>query len=191
MKITNRKDILLLLLYSPGSGNLPNEPVCGRTRLVKMLFLFKEELLPHFKKGTEISAANFYDFFAWHFGPFSTQVYDDITFFMLRGFIECSTSEEEVLEESAAEWDHWLEQTIGGSEEITIFSAEEIFTLSKEGTKFAQDLFKSLSGQQAQLLKEFKQRLNKAPIRAILKYVYTKYPNQTERSLIKEDILGN
>jgi len=47
-RITNRRDILLLLLYSPGVSSQVNEPIAGRTRLVKMLFLFKKELLGQF-----------------------------------------------------------------------------------------------------------------------------------------------
>src|ERR1700722_14184229 len=98
-KINNRRDILLLLLYAPGATKQVNEPIVGRTRIVKMLFIFKNEVFPHFKKGTEISEENFYEFFAWNFGPFSTQVYDDLTFFGLHGFIESSFSQEEPITE--------------------------------------------------------------------------------------------
>ena len=111
-KINNRKDILLLLLYSPGVSDRINEPIIGRTRLVKMLFLFKKEAMQHFSKGTLISDENFYQFFPWNFGPFSSQVFDDLTFFLLRGFIEPTTStDDESLPESAAEWERWLEES--------------------------------------------------------------------------------
>ena len=65
--LNNRKDILLLLLYSPGKTGNPNEPIVGRTRLIKMLFLFKKEALAHFAHGTEISDENFYEFFCVEF----------------------------------------------------------------------------------------------------------------------------
>lgn len=106
--IDNRKDVLLLLLYSPGRTDSPNEPIDGRTRLTKMLFLFKEEAFKAFRAGTSINEENFYQFFPWNFGPFSRDVYDDLTFFELRGFIEKGESEEETLPEAAAEWDRWL-----------------------------------------------------------------------------------
>jgi hypothetical protein len=54
-KINNRRDVLLLLLYSPGKRGAINEPIVGRTRLVKMLFLFSKEGLPQYRKGTEIN----------------------------------------------------------------------------------------------------------------------------------------
>ncbi len=106
-KIDNRKDILLLMLYSSGVRDRVNEPIVGRTRLVKMLYLFKMEALPHFQQGTEITEDNFYEFHPWDFGPFSREVYDDINFFLLRGFIRSSISDEESLPESEAEWDQW------------------------------------------------------------------------------------
>ena len=40
--INNRKDILLLLLYSPGVTEQINEPIKGRTRILKILFIFKK-----------------------------------------------------------------------------------------------------------------------------------------------------
>ena len=89
-RIDNRRDILLLLLYSPGVQDETNEPIVGRTRLVKMLFLFKTEAFKHFRGGTALNESEFYQFFPWNFGPFSSQVYDDLTFFTLRGFIEAN-----------------------------------------------------------------------------------------------------
>src|SRR5689334_16416400 len=133
-KINNRRDVLLLLLYSPGKSGEFNEPIVGRTRLVKMLFLFKTEALEHFRRGTEINSDNFYEFFPWDFGPFSTQVYDDLVFFMLQGFIESRLTEEESLPESAAEWDLWLEKT-GAKESVDSVEIyqDESFKLTPKG----------------------------------------------------------
>ena len=105
--INNRKDILLLLLYSAGVTNQINEPIKGRTRILKMLFIFKEEVLKYFKKNTGINDENFYEYFPWNFGPFSSQVYDDITFFLLRGFIITKYTNEEALPEAASEEKYW------------------------------------------------------------------------------------
>lgn len=189
--INNRKDILLLLLYSPGKSNESNEPIVGRTRLVKMLFLFKNEALPHFRRGTDINENNFYEFFAWDFGPFSTQVYDDLTFFMLQGFIESTLTEEESLPESAAEWDLWLERT-GVKESVDAIEMfqEESFKLTDKGASFTKRLYEALSGTQQELLKNFKSKLSTAPLRAILKHVYTRYEDMTSHSKIKDDVLG-
>ena len=191
-RIDNRRDILLLLLYSPGVLDEVNERIVGRTRLVKMLFLFKTEALQHFRSGTEINEDNFYHFFAWNFGPFSSQVYEDLTFFTLRGFIEAEDTLEDALPESAAEWHRWLTSSAPGEDDDSFVSYEEQqFRLTDKGVKFGAQLFDVLSGTQKKLLKQFKERLNRMPLRAILRYVYEKYPHQIERSQIKEHVLGH
>ncbi|MCI0630321.1 MAG: SocA family protein [Phycisphaerales bacterium] len=189
--IDNRKDVLLLLLYSPGKTNQFNEPIVGRTRLTKLLFLFKEEALEHFRAGTSITEDNFYRFFAWNFGPFSRDVYDDLTFFELRGFIERREADEEALPEAAAEWDRWLDLSRAESADDSISEYDEQeFRLTAKGEAFAKPLYDSLSGEQRKLLKAFKAKLAKAPLKAVLEYVYTNYPDQTTKSQIKEQVLG-
>jgi hypothetical protein len=190
-KIDNRKDILLLMLYSPGRTDDVNEPIVGRTRIVKMMFLFREEALPHFRRGTEITADNFYNFFAWNFGPFSQQVYDDLNFFALRGFVDVSEAEEEGLPESAEEWHEWLSQS-GATEDAAEPEEyrEEVFRLTPKGGAFASSLYEALSSAQSQLLREFKRRLTTTPLRAILRYVYNTYPKMTEQSKIRDQVLG-
>jgi hypothetical protein len=190
-KINNRRDILLILLYSPGQTDQINEPIVGRTRLLKMMFLFREEVLEHFRKGTEVNEQNFYEFFPWDFGPFSSQVYDDLTFFILRGFVESDQSEEEALPESAAEWDEWLSESGAKDTESQGTYEEESFRLTKKGLDFTKSLYDTLAVAQKQLLVEFKKRLAPVPLRAILQYVYKTYPDTTEKSKIKGEILGN
>lgn len=192
MKINNRRDILLLLLYSPGKSPEPNQPIIGRTRLVKMLFLFKKEALKEFRKGTDINEDNFYAFFAWSFGPFSSQIYDDLKFFELRGFIETNESGEDTLPESAAEWEMWLSSSLP---ETTNYSyteyQEEQFHLAERGLLFVENnLYSSLSRSQRNLMQEFRKRMESSPLRAILSYVYKNYPELTEKSEIREQIIG-
>ncbi len=190
-KINNRKDILLLLLYSPGKTADYNEPIIGKTRLIKMLFLFKKEALPHFSRGTDISEDNFYEFFPWSFGPFSSQVYDDLMFFNLRGFIDSSAATQETLPESEEEWDKWLDES-GTDEPLQEFDPyeEEKFALTDSGSRFTEEIYDGLSDSQQRLLKEFKARLSAAPLRAILRYVYKTYPAETSNSTIKEEVLA-
>ena len=192
-RINNRKDILLLLLYSPGRSGRTCEPISGRTRLVKMLFLFKKEALPHFRKGTVITEENFYDFFPWDFGPFSTQVYDDLVFFTLRGFVETSDCEDPALPESAEEWEHWLDSGVEqwNSDDSVVDYTEEQFTLTEKGRSWVEaHVWPLLSGAQKRLLREFKARLVRAPLRAILRYVYDTYPSMVRESKIRERVLG-
>ena len=188
-KVDNRKDILLLLLYSPGRTGSPNEPIIGRTRLTKMLFLFREEALHDFRHGTEVSTDNFYCFFPWNFGPFSSEVYDDLTFFILRGFIQSSESQEPSLPESADEWDKWLSEVGEDMDEPSEYVEEE-FTLTQKGVDFANTLYDGLSKNQKELLRLFKQKTSSVPLRALLHYVYKQYPDMIGKSTIKDEILG-
>ena len=191
-RIDNRRDILLLLLYSPGVSDGVNEPVVGRTRLVKMLFLFRQEVLSEFRKGTEINEDNFYEFFAWSYGPFSSAVYDDLNFFSLRGFIEVSDSEEDTLPQSLEEWEHWLSGSSGGMADDDIVDyAEQEFRLTPKGCNWTQPLFESLNTSQKATLRTFKKQFNRTPLRAILRYVYETYPEYTDRSEIRTTVLGS
>ena len=190
--IDNRKDVLLLLLYSPGRTDSTNEPIDGRTRLTKMLFLFKQEALKHFRQGTQITEENFYEFFPWNFGPFSRDVYDDLTFFELRGFIARDESTEDTLPEAAAEWDRWLDLSRSDSSDDSYSEYDEqAFKLTPRGEKFASSLYESLSHDQRTLLKGFKSKLVTTPLKAMLQYVYSNYPEQTTKSQIKDKILGS
>ncbi len=191
--VDNRKDVLLLLLYSPGRSGQPNEPIIGRTRLVKMLFLFQKEAMPHFRRGTMIAEDCFYEFFPWDFGPFSREVYDDINFFTLRGFIAASDVQEETIPESAAEWEEWLScsRADSSAESISDEYKEVSFQLTEKGQRFAADLFASLSSAQKKLLHEFKKRTVAVPLKALLRYVYQTYEDMTSKSTIKEQVLGS
>lgn len=186
-KINNRKDILLLLLYSPGVTDQYNESIIGRTRVVKMLFLFKKEALKFFKKGTQITEDNFYKYFPWDYGPFSEQVYDDITFFLLHNYIESKNISEDVTFESIEEDKNWgYILGIHLSDENEEFVNEE-FSLTEKGKKFVnKNLYPYLSEEQKNLLKLFKKKINSLSLRSILDYVYKVYPSMTENSKIKE-----
>lgn len=188
MKIDNRKDYLLLLLYSEGQKRQINEPIVGRTRLTKMLFLFKEEFLSKFKKG-DIEEMPFYEFFPWNFGPFSSQVYEDLKFFQLRGFIETQDDETETSAESVAEWEYATELEDGSDSNFTEY-VEQQFRLTDKGCGFAEKLYSVLTPTQRNILREFKAKLASIPLRALLRYVYSEYPEQTTKSTIKDSVLG-
>lgn len=185
--IDNRRDILLLLLYSPGISSEINEPIIGRTRLLKMLFLFKQEVFKKFMVNLDFNAENFYQFFAWKFGPFSADVYNDLTFFILNDFIEVAFVKDESLVESVLEWNFWL-KSYADDNEISEYQEEE-FKLAPKGVLFTEELFDSLTANQKNILKEFKSRIVNMPLRALLRYVYRQYPDQTTKSVIKDDII--
>jgi len=186
-KISNKKDILLLLLYSPGGSDLVNEPIVGRTRIIKMMYIFKKEILKEFKKGTKISEEDFYNFFPWNYGPFSDEIYGDLDFFVLHDFIEIKTPEyQEILKESIEEFIEYNELNQDDVEYI-----EEEFVLTSKGQEWTKNnLYTSLNENQKKILTMFKDKVNSTPLQVILKYVYSKYPEMTKKSLIKNEIIG-
>ena len=188
MKIDNRKDILLLFLYSPGKLSESNEPVNGRTRLIKSLFLFKEEGLKHFKGNLDLNEDNFYKFFPWNFGPFSSEIYDDLNFFILNGFIEQTLTDNENSPEINSELEEWNNASGINFDENDF--PDENFRLTERGTEFAKPLFLTLSESQRKFLKQFKSKMNSTPLLAINRYVYSTYPNFATKSKIKDKIFG-
>jgi hypothetical protein len=116
-------------------------------------------------------------------------VYDDLMFFTLRGFIESSAAPQESLPESEEEWAKWLDES-GTSEAAEPFEPyeDETFVLTDTGTAFTKPIYDSLSQAQQKLLHQFKSRLCVAPLRAILRYVYKTYPEDSAKSIIKEEV---
>ena len=69
-----RRRLLVLLIHAPGTSGRINEPVKGITRLQKLLFLTHQE--------TDVSKQlqHAYRFSPYRFGPYSSEVYDDIEY---------------------------------------------------------------------------------------------------------------
>lgn len=195
MKLTGKK-LMLLLLYTPDKKGVLNYPITGRTRLMKMIFLFEKEILIDFRKDTQINLVNFPDFFAWKYGPFSKDVFNDLEFLINRQYIKASLSTNVSLPEETAEYRYWEEKNIDElnieeyEEEYSRFNeyVEEIFELTTElGLPKAESFWKNLSKSQQDILVKFKTVLNEAPLAKILEYVYRKYKDAglIEKSIIK------
>lgn len=181
------KDILLLLLYAP-TEKAENKNITGRTRIIKLMFLFQKELFKKFKNDhTSLSEVKFQ---AWHFGPWSKDIYDDIEFLKNIGFLSVKESGQEASYGEAEENDLWGNDLEVFEDELEEFAQEE-FSLQELGTNFTQTKWEQLSDNQRSVLITFKERFNSVPLYALLEYVYTKYPESTEKSKIKDKVLGS
>lgn len=184
------KDFLLFLLYSPGVGDDFSEPISGRTRMVKMMFLFQKEIYQKFKFDIE----NLVEFKPWNFGPWSEEVYGDIEFFKSIGFITTRTENinaNDISVEEADEFEKW-EEDFSLSDYMAEEYQQEVFSLTPLGEKYIKgdELFNSLSENQKLGLREFKKKFNGVSLFSLLQYVYKKYPEMIVRSNIKDKILG-
>jgi hypothetical protein len=193
MKRLTGKHILLLLLYSNGSMDDYNEPIEGRTRIVKMMFLFDKEIKKEFIKDSSIDLIEFPDFTPWKYGPFSKQIYDDIEFFINNEYIISELIVNDSSEIEGLEYFNWLDDFLVTDENeiISDIYRQERFSLTKLGMNYVEGhIYNDLTENQKEIVKVFKLKINTASLNAILRYTYMKYPEFTTKSEIKGSILG-
>lgn len=190
----NEKDLLLLFLYTPGVTNGINEPIVGRTRLMKMAFLFEKELKADFLKNND---AQIFEFIPYLFGPYDKKVIQNLNFFIDANFIlEQDTaiivSGAEKIENRKYETeeiydDLWEELEIV-SQEAELY--EKKYLLSEKGVRYSKEKIWDLLGEyQKSLMLKFKTQIVKIPLDDLLSYVYKSYPDYTENSTIREKYL--
>ncbi len=185
-KIESLKDLILVLLYAPGPDGSLASPISGKTRLMKMIFLFKEEVQRKFDRPKTLTKDVLPEFSAYDYGPFSSRVYSDIEFLQHIKFVEV----EQVgsLREEEDEYAEYIEDEVFDREAEPYHATE--YSLSKLGENFTrEELYDGLSDTQKSVLAEFKTRCTSIPLRSLLYYVYTKYPNMTRESKIRDEIM--
>ncbi len=179
----NRKDLLLLLLYSPGQTGDVAEPIDGRTRLMKLLFL----LQANFPLEKLIGSNRIYNFQAYHYGPFTKDIYNDIEFLenvkLITSFSKGDANsvdqseEEKVVEES----------TIGVDEgETNLLFEEERYKLTDLGRIFVEDkLLPIVPEDLFTKVKELKTQFASIPLTSLLRYVYSVYPDSAKNTRLR------
>lgn len=187
----NGADYLLLLLYLDNCS-----PINGAIRITKMMFLFNEEIVPLLrKKGVSISKDDLPNFSPYNYGPFSKDLYEQLELFQSIGFIKVKDL---YAREEMSEVDDWEESAFE-----TEFSEGTSQYLSNQDGKFMQykllslgkkyvesEIIAKLTDEEVGILTDYKHRIVSTSPKAILRYVYTKYPDMTENSLIKNEVLG-
>jgi uncharacterized protein YwgA len=185
-QIKSNKDLLMLLLYAKGKTGSICEPIVGKTRLVKMIFLFDKEIRKKFNLDKIIPDEIMPDFKACDFGPFSADVYKDLEFLVELGFIEVQPVDEEMLPDEVGEYEYW--QAISGDSDRPY---QEKFLLTEIGKKFVEKkLLSEFQKQQLEVFDSFKERCTSTSLASLLKYVYSRYPEQTTHSKIRDKVLG-
>lgn len=184
MKITSSKDLVLWLLYVPGFKNQVGEPIKGRTRLIKTLFLFKEEVWKQFNKTASLSEDVLPNFEAHNFGPYSQQIFEDLEFLIEYEFVK------KEYENAKIENDNDFWRDVATDEEKLAQSENIAYKITDLGKKFIESgELGSLSSTQKNLLSEFKSRCQRVSLNDLIQYVYQKYPKYTVNSKIKDKYL--
>jgi len=173
-------DLMLLLLYAKGSTGVLKEEVPDTTRLTKLLYLLiKEGGFSKLEKDLYFEPKNF--------GPWSGDVFDAIETLKEIDLIETQKILPNSFDE-IADYVEWIEET--PVHKLTEEDKQKnTYFLTKRGTKVAELLYENLSQKEKNQIEGIKGHFNKMELNKLLHYVYTKYPQSTIKSKIKDKIL--
>lgn len=187
-KIESSKDLIMLMLYARGNTGIHCESIKGKTRLMKMVFLFDKEIRKQFNLEKSVDKIAIPDFVAHDYGPFSANVYEDMEFLVNAGFITATIDSSDSEGAEKEEYAYWLAKS---KEDVSDFSGVTKFSLTEIGRNFVKDELKAnFTEAQWDILDKFKAKCTGVPLNTLLKYVYTKYPDMTGKSKIKAKVLG-
>lgn len=174
LKVENSLDLLLVLLYTPGSSGTPGEAISGITRLQKLVFLLKQGEGP---KAIVQSAQEFL-YKPFKMGPFSADLYRDLDVLKSLGYVRTRKLEFLITDDDDPDADEE-----SGTSSRVVESTQ--FELSERGLEVGKDLFEGLKNRDRDGLMEFKKFFNSIPLRQLLIFVYQKYPSFTTESTIR------
>lgn len=174
----DQTDTILLLLGADTSDSRQRFRCDGITRLEKLLFLLEQET--QFTRDI----AEPFTFEAYYYGPYSRDVYSAVD--VLKAL--------RLLEERQIDVGSGLD--VG--EESEAFDARDInqdgpfierqLQLTEDGKAVAQVLSTRVSPEGKNALTEVKDRFGAMPLRQLLRYVYSRYPEYAEKSVIKNTL---
>jgi hypothetical protein len=170
-------DAIVLLLGAPSKVPTLRNRIEGITRVEKLLFLLERET----SVGEELSESP--EFESHNFGPFSSKIYQAVDTLTAAGLLEDSSAIASSTEDA---WE--AEHLIGASPSDPY--ATRNFSLTEKGQRYYKALINELPSGTEELVERFKQRFAALPLRQLIRYVYQRYPDYTDRSLIRKDILG-
>jgi len=195
MATIGRRDLILLLISLKPSGDI-GEEIGGVTRLQKLLFLLEKE------EGVTPQGEGF-EFVPYKAGPYSSRLYDDIEFLENLGLLQSEVVAEATDAEAAevaleeAEADRLSFEDLmgdGGSSKQRSnpdVYEERRFRLSPKGLGRIKEQLES--GQYKPVvdgIRKVKSRYSAYSLNDLLYHVYTKYPEMTDESEIKDKVLG-
>ncbi|WP_315636988.1 MULTISPECIES: hypothetical protein [Microbacterium] len=171
-------DAVVLLLGADGGGRERAGEIRGITRLEKLVFLLERE--------TEAGKLLTEDpqFKAYNFGPFSQKVYQAVDKLVAAGLLTDSKRL------SRSSEDSWESASLLGVDDVqTDFSTRD-FKLTEVGREYYDALTSELPNSVVKEAGELRSRFSGWRLRDLVRYVYERYDQFTEKSLIRDDILG-
>lgn len=177
-RVLETDDAIVLLLGAPGATERDRGRIEGITRLEKLLFLLEKE--------TEAAAwlKETADFRSDNFGPFSAKAYQDIETLATYGLVNDSA----MLSDSAE--DTWETENIIGEATAEPYATRNL-ELTDRGKRYYEALLAELPSEAESVVSGLKRRFGSIPLRRLIRYVYQRHPDFTDRSIIRDEILGN
>jgi len=186
-----RRNLVLLFLGASGDPSDTSGSINGITRFQKLLFLLERE-------GQLVPEGDGFQFEAWKAGPYSAGLYDDLELLDNLGYIQSEVSGK-ITDAEAAEVDLLdFEDLMGEEEEVSDGITpspdayeERRFTLTEKGREKVLDLL-SREGvdELVDRIRRIKSKYSHYSLSDLLYHVYTKYPDMTTESEIKEKVLS-
>lgn len=166
-------DMVLMLLGAPTKVSTAKDQIHGVTRLEKLLFLADTE------KGVQEGVREPLRFKAYHYGPYSKEVYEGAELL----------EEADLLREERAIGT----ETFDEMEELDLDVAEEApverrFFLTDKG-KAVAELLLGRHPELERALSDVKDRYARMPLRQLIRYVYSTYPDYAVASRIRDQII--
>lgn len=168
------KELMLLLLHARGPRGLPDEAVAGVTRLDKLLFLASRQVPGRAGES----------FYAYHYGPFSPDMYESEEELEVEGLIQ-GTEEEQPPERASFERMRGLIERQGQKQDVV-----KLFRLTEQGRQIAQHLLDRGPAYEraARLAEDVKREYGRLSEDALIERVYREFPEFTSRSKIIDQV---
>jgi uncharacterized protein len=167
----SHSEILLLLLFVSNAS-----PIIGRTRLQKIVFLYENECHKHlgFNEFLSVNKESLFGFYPHNFGPFSKKLYDYTNDLLAYNFINSSNNI---------------------SNKVDFFSNKvdnnTIYQITDIGKNYVEsELLKYIDSIIVDDLSAFKNKYTSISLNDLIFFVYNSYEKYTEKSIIKEEVLG-
>lgn len=181
-------DYLLILLYIND-----RKPIKGAVRLMKMMFLFNKQIAPLLKEGG-LDSERLPEFIAYNYGPFSKDLYEQVDLFTGIGFMkirDLNETEEMSGVDNIVEKE-FIDECYEDEEETKSENSFREYSITDLGSGFVEEqLLTKLTQPQLGLLQQYKKKITEMTLKQLLHYVYTRYPEYTEKSLIKNEVLND
>ncbi len=170
-------DLVVMLLGSEGAG--PPGRLDGVTRLEKLIFLLERETMV----GQWLTERP--EFRSHRFGPFSSKIYQAVETLAAAGLILDSANP------GKDPQDAWETVNFVLDDADADPYANRVFELTDRGWNYYRALLRDLPTDAPQVVSEFKRRFAPIPLRQLVRYVYERYPEFTDKSEIRRNILGH